>query len=54
MEQYRKNRMASDFMKWPADTYRCVFCSEVYNGYFFYEMLQTWVVYFRTGSVTGN
>jgi len=48
------NHMASDFKKCPADTYRHVSCSEVYNGDLFYEMLQTWVVDYRTGSVTGN
>jgi len=34
------NRTASDFMKWPADAYRRVSYTEVYNGDLFYELLQ--------------
>jgi len=33
------NRTASDFMKWPADVYRRVSYSEVYNGDLFCELL---------------
>jgi hypothetical protein len=36
------NCTVSYFMKWPADTYRRVSFSEVYNGDLFYDLLYQW------------